>query len=47
LLDSGAIVRRGVVAHGFGIGEDLGQGGNVFGIELAEEEARGLEDGHL
>jgi len=47
LLDTGAIVGCGVIAHGFGIGEDLGESVGVLGSELAQEKTRSLEDRHV
>jgi hypothetical protein len=44
LLDTGAIVRHGVIAHGFGIGEDQGESVGVLRDKLAQPESGGLED---
>ena len=44
LLDTGAIVRYGVIAHGFGIGEDQGESVGILLDELAQPESGGLED---
>ena len=44
LLDTGAIVGRGVIAHGSGIGKDQGESVSVLRGELAQQQASGLED---
>lgn len=44
LFDAGAIVRYGVIAHGFGIGKDQGESVSVLWDELAQQEPGGLED---
>jgi len=44
LLDTGAIVRCGVIAHGFGIGEDRGESVGILRDELAQLKPGGLED---
>jgi len=44
LLDTGAIVWCGVIAHGFAIGEDQGESVGVLRSEFAQQEAGGLED---
>jgi hypothetical protein len=46
LLDSGAIIASGVLAHGFGIAQDPGHIMSIVGSEFAEEKPRGLEDWH-
>ena len=46
LLDAGAIVGRGVIAHGFGIGENQGKSIGVLRGELAQQEAGGFENLH-
>ena len=44
LLDAGAIVRYGVIAHGFGIGEDQSESVGILLDELAQLKSGGLED---
>jgi len=44
LLDTGAIVRYGVIAHGFGIGEDQSESVGILLDELAQLKSGGLED---
>jgi hypothetical protein len=44
LLDTGAIVRYGVIAHGFGIGEDQGESVGILRDKLAQPESGGLEN---
>src|ERR1700691_2733530 len=46
LLDSGAIVRSGIIAHGFRIGQNLSQSVGVFGDKFAQQQPWGLEDRH-
>jgi len=44
LLDTGAIVRCGVIAHGFGIGENQGECVGILLDELAQLKSGGFED---
>src|SRR5215469_1571428 len=46
LLDPRAIVGRGIVAHGFAIGEHTGKGIDIFWNEFTKHEARSFENHH-
>jgi len=46
LFDSGTIIGRGIVTHGFGITEDAGQSIRIFGSQFAQHQARCFKDRH-